>query len=206
MTPILAILFDIGGVLVRTESRAPRQQLAERLGFDSYKALDEIVWGGERGERAQRGEISAAEQWRYACERVGWPVDKAAEFQQAFFGGDALDMELVALIRSLHGKYKTGVISNALDDVRQSIHHWGIAADFDHIVLSGELGVMKPDARIYHAALLGLGVAPEEAVFIDDLPKNVEGAQAVGMKAVRFQSTEQTRLDLAALLANHASP
>ena len=67
---------------------------------------------------------------------------------------------------------------------------------FDVIVISAEERVRKPNRLIYEIALQRLGVAAEAAVFIDDRPVNVQGAQQVGMKAIHYQNFEQMRLEL----------
>ncbi len=124
---IQAILFDIGGVLVRTIDRAPRQALAERLGT-SASDLETLVFGGESGRRAQLGQVDEAEQWVHACRQAGWPLEQAAEFREQFFGGDRLDAELLAYIHKLHQAYKTGIISNAMNGTRALIEghgRWG---------------------------------------------------------------------------------
>jgi epoxide hydrolase-like predicted phosphatase len=198
--PIKAIYFDLGGVLVRTVDRAPRTRLAVRLGMTS-DALEELVFLGESGHKAQRGEITAEQQWAYVCRQINWPLTKWRDLEAKFFTGDRLDIELVDYIRSLHGRYKTGVISNALGDVRAAIDHkWHIADAFDAITISAEVGVMKPDARIFHIALQSLGVQPTEAVFVDDFTHNVEGARAIGMQAIQFRNPEQIRQELDAFL------
>jgi epoxide hydrolase-like predicted phosphatase len=197
---IRAIIFDIGGVLVRTVDRAPRQALADQLGMTA-QALEELVFGGESGRQAQLGNLDESEQWVYACRQVGWPVEQVAEFRAQFFGGDRFDTELLEYIRQLHQNYKTGIISNAMSETRALIEGpWKMGGLFDSIVLSGEVGVMKPDPRIYQAALQRLDVQAEQAVFIDDFLHNIDGARTVGMHGIHFQSPEQVRLELEALL------
>ena len=197
---IQAILFDIGGVLVRTVDRAPRQALAEQLCMTS-QALEELVFGGESGRQAQLGQIDEAEQWAYACQQTGWPVERVAEFRVQFFAGDRLDTGLLATIQDLHQDYKTGIISNAMSRTRALIEGpWGMGALFDAIVLSGEVGVMKPDPRIYLLALQQLEVQPGQAVFIDDFQHNIAGAQAIGMHGIHFHSPAQLVAELGALL------
>ena len=80
-----------------------------------------------------------------------------------------------------------------------------VAELFDVVVDSSELGVRKPDPRIYEATLTALGVAPEAAVFIDDLEINCEAAAALGMRAVWFQHTDQAIADVEAALDGAAS-
>ena len=198
--PIRAIFFDIGGVLVRTNDRTPRTRLATRLGT-TYDALVDLIWGGERGRQAQRGEISAEEQWINACRVLHWPLDRMQDLESEFFAGDELDMTLVNYIRSLHTRYRTGIISNALSNVRSAIEQkWDIADAFDALILSAEIGLMKPDPRIFHTALQALGVAPAEAVFVDDVAENVAGAQALGMFAMRFIDPVQAKEEVDRLL------
>jgi putative hydrolase of the HAD superfamily len=118
-----------------------------------------------------------------------------------FWAGDVLDMHLVDYLRSLRPRYKTGLLSNAWDDLHGVLQHeWHIADAFDGIIISAEVGVAKPDPRIYRLALERLGVAPAEAVFVDDFLHNVEGAHTVGMHAIQFRSPEQTQTELEQLL------
>jgi epoxide hydrolase-like predicted phosphatase len=197
---IQAILFDIGGVLVRTIDRAPRQALADQLGM-SAQALEELVFGGESGRRVQLGQIDESEQWVYACQQVGWPREQAAKFRVQFFGGDRLDTELLEYIRKLRQSYKTGIISNGMNGTRAMIEGpWEMGALFNAIVLSAEAGVMKPDPRIYMLALQRLEVQPEQAVFIDDFQHNIAGARAIGMHGIHFQNPVQMWIDLQELL------
>jgi len=199
---IKAIYFDIGGVLVRTVDRAPRSRLAVRLGT-TYEALEELVFGGDNGRKGQLGEITAEQLWAYVCQQINWPLAHWRDLESEFFSGDRLDIELVDYIRSLHDRYKTGLISNAFSNVRAAIEHkWHMTEAFDVLVISAEVGLMKPDARIFHIALQSLGVQPAEAVFVDDFLHNVDGARAVGMQAIHFCNPEQTRLDLEAILSS----
>jgi epoxide hydrolase-like predicted phosphatase len=202
LTPmtIHAICFDIGGVLVRTMDLRPRQVLAQRLGLTAAK-LETLVFGGDVGTRAQLGLVAEAQLWEYACQQVGWPPEQAQEFRQQFFGGDRLDTDLLAYIRRLHPSYKTGLISNAASGTRTLIEGaWGMADAFDVILLSGDVGVMKPDPPIYLLAIERLGVQPKSVVFIDDFLRNIEGARAVGMHGIHFRNPQQMRTDLEALL------
>ena len=167
----------------------------------TYEALEELVFGGDSGRKAQRGEITAEEQLAYVCQQAKWPLTHWRDLEAEFFAGDSLDIGLVNYLRGLHKYYKMGIISNALSNVRSAIaDKWHMTDAFDAIIISAEAGVMKPDARIFHIALQSLGVQPAEAVFVDDFAHNVAGARAVGMQAIQFRSPEQTRLELEAIL------
>jgi len=67
---------------------------------------------------------------------------------------------------------------------------------FEGIVVSGEVGLVKPDPAIYHRLLDTYGLDAPDTVFIDDAPKNVDGARAVGMHAILFRDAAQLRRDL----------
>ena len=69
---------------------------------------------------------------------------------------------------------------------------------FDDIVISGEVGVIKPDPRIFRILLDRHGVRPEQAVFIDDVPKNAAAASSIGIQGIHFSSPAQLRRELAA--------
>lgn len=198
---IRAIIWDMGGVLVRTEDYGPRDGLAARLGLTRYE-LEGRVFGGRSGDGGQRGEISAEQHWENVRTAFGLDAAGGIAFEQAFFGGDRLDESLVNYIRSLRGQYRTALLSNAFNDLRRRLHEqWPIADAFDEIVISAEVGAAKPDPAIYRAALDRLGLEPGETVFIDDFPVNIDGARAVGMHAIRFVDPAQMRADLEALLA-----
>jgi len=103
--------------------------------------------------------------------------------------------------RSLHGEYATGIVSNSFVGAREreeAAYRFSELADF--IAYSHEVGVNKPDPVIYQACLDALGIRAEEAVFLDDAPMCVEGAEALGMRAVRFESTGQAVAEIEALL------
>jgi epoxide hydrolase-like predicted phosphatase len=201
---IHAVIFDFGGVIVRTEDRAPRQQLASRLGM-TYEQLSDLVFDSDSARQAALGKISTQEHWDAIRVKLGLSQQEFPAVPREFWGGDSLDRDLVDYIRSLRPQYKTGLLSNAWDDLRDVLENgWKIAAAFDAVVISAEVGVAKPDPKIYHIILERLGVAPAEAVFIDDFSENVAGARAVGMHAIHFKNRDQLRADLDQVLDSPA--
>ena len=198
---IRALLTDFGGVLVRTGSDATRRALEARLGLSPH-TIEDLVFGGEASRRAQLGQISYDAFWDRL--RLDLRLDgrmSVVEFRDAFFGADFLDEDLMALIRSVRPAIKTGLISNAWSNARDVFTRlFGIADAFDVMIISAEEGVMKPDPRIYQAALDRLGVAASESIFVDDVLENVRGAQALGIHGIHFRSPEQARPEIERLL------
>jgi glucose-1-phosphatase len=200
--PIQAVIWDLGGVILRTEDAAPRLQLAERLGMPRYD-LEELVFHSPSGMRAQLGEISVEQHWENIRRELNLTEQEMPTVREAFWGGDRIDTRLLEDIRGLRPRVRLGLLSNAFSDLRQAIsEYWGFSDVFDTLVISAEIGIMKPDARIYRLALERLKVQPGEAVFIDDFPRNVEGARALGIPAILFQNRQQAWQELQALLAD----
>ncbi len=198
--PIRAIIFDLGGVLVRTENRSPREQLAAKLGM-SYAELSAIIFDNESARLATLGEITSDDHWRRVREALKLSSEEFSLVPQEFWTGDRLDLDLVNYLRASRKRYKTALLSNAWDDLRDMIEiRWQIADAFDEIIISAEAGFAKPDPRIYQIALQRLGVAPIEAVFIDDFRQNIEAARDEGWHAIHFESPAQTLKDLEQLL------
>ena len=199
MALIKAIVWDIGGVLMRTEDPTPRAELAAELGL-RREELVELVFGGKQGRQAQIGALTQKELWDFVRSELKLESDDYPDLELRFFGGDILDRKLVDFVRTLKPAYKTGIISNAWSELPDILEEWGILDAFDVVVGSGDEGVMKPDPRIFQIALDQLSVAPEESVFVDDFIENVESARNLGMQAVHFESREQTLRELQKLL------
>ena len=195
---IRAVIFDYGGVLVRTEDDGLRRAWEQRLGLEAGE-LDRIVFESETARLAAMGKLDEAEHWRWVAQRLGLSPQQAAAFTFDFFASDQADPELAELIRSLRPRYKTGLLSNCWPSLRSTLQHQQLDGLFDALILSCEVGTAKPDPRIYQEALRQLGVAPHEAVFIDDFPANVEGARALGLHAIPFRDTPSLRRALKAL-------
>lgn len=112
------------------------------------------------------------------------------------------DANLLDYIKKLKGKYKTGLLSN----VSRGALAERFAPDspveyFDAALGSGDVGIAKPDPRIYRIMAERLGVAPAECVFIDDKPEYCAAARAVGMQAIVYKDFTQFKLALEKLLA-----
>jgi glucose-1-phosphatase len=194
-----AVIFDLGGVLLRTVDRGPRAAWEARLGLAPGQS-EPIVFGDERGWAVQLGQISAAEHWRWVQGRLGLSDEDLLCFRDDFFAGDRLDEDLLAYVGRLRARYVVGLLSNNLSGAREALRElFGLEGCFDSLTFSAEEGVMKPDPRIYRTALARAGVEPGEALFVDDALKNVEGARAVGMQGLHFTDPLAARVELVAL-------
>jgi len=197
---IQAVIFDMGGVILRTEDRMPRAALAALNGMQ-YEALDEAVFGSETARRATLGEISEEEHWQAVARRFGLSPEALATFREQFWAGDRVDSRLVEMIEALRPARKTALLSNAWPGARQTlVNSYGIGNIFDVWVFSSEVGLAKPDERIYRLTLDELKTEPQDALFVDDFAANIEAAQKVGMQTIHFRTFEQFHVDFQTLI------
>jgi epoxide hydrolase-like predicted phosphatase len=188
---IRAVIFDIGGVLEITPSLGVDDRWERRLGLGpgelSERARD--VWRG-----GSVGTLTEAEVHAQLGSWLG--LDGAqvgaymADVWTEYLG--TLNEELFGYFRSLRPRYRTAIVSNSFVGAREREQdRYGFGDATDLIVYSHEVGVSKPDPRIYELACAGLGVPPPEAVFVDDTEEAVTGARAVGLHAIRYEDNAQ---------------
>ena len=193
--PIKAVFFDMGGVLLRTEDRSGRRRWEQRFGLPEW-GLSEAVFNSEPACRATIGQGSQPEIWAHVSERFGLSEAELTELRRDFWNGDRFDERLIAFVASLRPRYRTGIITNAWPDAREFLsRHEFIRAAFETLIISAEIGVAKPDSGIYQAALEAFALAPDEAVFVDDVLENVEAARALGMAGVYYKTGMDVRAE-----------
>ena len=197
---IKAVLWDLGGVLLRTHDASGRRRWEARLGLAEGE-LDRLVFGCQASRAATLGRARVDDIWTEVLTTLGLPESERETLSRDFFAGDRLDERLLAFLRQLRSSHKTGLITNAWPNVRPWIDgEWHLTDLFDVVVISAEVGLAKPDPRIYQLALERLGVAPQDAVFIDDASENVEAAAALGLHGLRFVSPDQVLNELQSML------
>jgi putative hydrolase of the HAD superfamily len=128
---------------------------------------------------------------------------KPAEIAEIFGDTQMIDNTMVSLIDKLHKQYQIGLLSNSRGDyIRPILEEHGIENLFDEIVVSAEVGMIKPHGEIFEFTLKKMNAKPEETVFIDDSEHNVEAAKAVGIHGIVFRNAEELKEKLADLGIN----
>jgi epoxide hydrolase-like predicted phosphatase len=197
---IKAIIFDVGGVLLRTHDQSYRRRWETRLGLEPGGAA-RLIFDSDLGRQAQVGRVTLQDVWAWAGESLGLGAEELAAFERDFWAGDRLDHKLARTIRELHTRYRTALLSNSwVRDGRALADELGLADAIDVCVVSAEVGVAKPDPRIYTITLERLAVLPPEAVFVDDFIENVDAARRLGMQAIHFTDPLLARQQLEDML------
>ena len=188
MSAVKAVIFDCFGVMYIDAGEAYVARFPKRA-----RELSDL------GIACNRGFIDQNEYVRSVSRLTGDTTDKVHE---SLLQEHALNEPLAEYIRKeLKPRYKIGMLSNIgrgwIDEIfDQSL----LREAFDAVVLSGEVGIAKPDADIYRLAARQLGVLPHECVMVDDRESNCIGAEAVGMRTVLYGSHEQAIKDLEKVL------
>lgn len=192
---IKALIFDCFGVLYRDNLSL----LYDVVPIEKHQALQDIIRASDYGY------LSREEYY----ENVAELADKdAADIREIEKRQHVRDEGMIAYSQTFRSKYKVGLLSN-IDSATIRRYLPDIEQLFDGFIVSGDVGVTKPSQEIFELMAMRLGLRPEECLMIDDLLKNVEGAQSAGMRAVLFTSRRQLAHDLAAILTpeestNHA--
>ena len=184
-TPIdKTIIFDLGRVLVQYDHPATLSGLAAVSDMEA----DELqrLTGGDIGARMGRGDMSAREFHIFLMKHAGVTAD-FEQFVQSYAAGIQRNEEALsyALTLAERPNLGMGVISNT-----NEVHALWLYANlpelkcFDHVILSNEVGMLKPDVRIYKMSLAALGALPARTLFVDDIAENVASAKTMGMAGI----------------------
>jgi putative hydrolase of the HAD superfamily len=189
-----AILFDLDDTLYDLRSYwRERLRVALDLVQVRYAHLD-----AEALVSVAMSEWVFIERWPEFLRRQGVDdealvAETHAAFRQDWFERMALAEDAAPTLLALRQRYKLGLITNGPSAIqRAKIERFGLAEYFDELIVSGEVGVAKPDPAIFRLALERLGVESAEALFVGDSPEyDLRGAVAAGVPFVWMNSRGQ---------------
>lgn len=193
---IKAIIFDCFGVLVgrgfnETYKNAGGDPARDRL------FIDDIL------DKANLGMISQSEFKDSIAKKIGVDVSR---YEEAVEISEQPNQELLAFIKALRQNYKTAVLSNANHGVLERVIPKDILDEcFDALIVSAEVGMIKPDPKLYVYSAEKLGVDTTECVFIDDKSIYCDGAKAVNMQTIWYQNLDKMKDELQKMLAAGAN-
>jgi HAD superfamily hydrolase (TIGR01509 family) len=186
---VKAIIFDCFGVLVIP---------GRTLWYQNYPQLINQIDDIEH--QSDYGMISQKEFYESMADLTG--VDSKT-LKIKYHDNKVRNESMIDLVRKLRlsGKYKIGMLTNAGHGwINEFFSPYEKMDLFDEIILSGNVGIAKPELAIFGLIINRLGIDSSECVMIDDMSINIEGAKNAGMQGLVYVSNSQTRLDLSKLI------
>ncbi|KAJ5413641.1 hypothetical protein N7509_000268 [Penicillium cosmopolitanum] len=187
MPSVQALIFDFGNVLCRWTP--PKSSSIDPTKLKQIMTSD-IWYDYERGRYASEDECYKVLEERFAIQSEDLSATMAEARQSLRL--ETATLEFLTALREQHSSLKLYGLSNTPhpeEDAVQSIgRQWPI---FDHIYISGSLGMRKPDICCYEHVLKEIGLSAEEVLFVDDSAENVLAAQSIGINSILFQNHEQ---------------
>jgi epoxide hydrolase-like predicted phosphatase len=196
---VRGLLVDFGGVLTTNVFESFRAFCREE-GLDADAFLDLVRHDQDTRTKLREletGRLSEEDFGLHLGERLG--VEHTEGLVERLFSRIAPDHEMVAAVRKARDAgVRTALVSNSMGSGRYDRDSFPEL--FDAVVISGEVGIHKPQPEIFRLAAERVELPPEECVFVDDLRENCEGAEAVGMTAVLHRGADSTLPELERLL------
>ena len=188
LVPPRFLYFDLGNVLLYFDHRRACRQLGQRSGADAQQIWDVLFASGLELEY-EAGRVSSRQMHETFLRETKARLDFDA-FALAFSDIFEVNVPMKAILAQLaFCGYRMGMLSNTNE------LHWRLLTDgryalmpsaFEQLVLSYEVGAVKPEPAIFQAAIERAGVAPHEIFYMDDMPGHVAAARAAGIDAVQF--------------------
>jgi FMN phosphatase YigB (HAD superfamily) len=195
--PLRALLLDLGNVLVFHDNALLFRGLGARAGLSQVEAERRL--SGTGWTAANWGLLGAEGIRRDVCGSLGLDVP-AEEFDALWSSHFTVHEAVLPRVEGLVGRVKLGLLSNTnvlhVAFLRPKLP---VLERFDQVLLSCEVGLVKPEPAFYLEALRRLGCAPEEVAFFDDLPEYVHAANALGLRGHLFTTAEAFDAQLEAL-------
>jgi len=186
---ISAVVLDFGGVIVRTEDHKGRLELEEKYQLPPGGS-NQLVFYSSIADSATIGMAEPDEIWEHVANKLALSHDELNQFKQSFWSGDNMDEELIHFLKSCKPNYKTAILSNAWKNLREVLaetYNIVEGQTVDHILISAELGVAKPDPKIYKILANTLDCQYHEILFVDDFVENIQAAKSLGIQTIHYQ-------------------
>lgn len=205
-----SLIFDFGNVIISTTDYSYRQRWDDLLGLP-HGTVESHVHNAQSWIMAQKGIIPMGDYWEDVQARLKLSHEQVQQLAIDFYAGDTLDERLLDAIRAWREQgVIVGLLSNDSVELRPKLQQLGIEGLFDPLLISGEIGAMKPDSSAYLAVCERLPhITVSDMIFIDDRLENITGAESIGMVGVHYhcQTTPtETLITRLGQLLNAPSP
>jgi len=197
---INGIIFDFGRVISAQKPPSLFRRYEEDLGLRPG-TLNSIMFESRDWREALIGRATLEEFWDAVGPELGLvTAEEIDAFRHRYRADEAINQSVLSLIRRLHGHYRLAVLSNWPPGLKQWLAEWDMLDYFDVVFCSGDEGIVKPEPAAFQITLERMGVAPAEAVFIDDSPEHLEAARKLGVHGILFTTAEDLEGQLGSLL------
>lgn len=193
-----ALIFDLGNVILGFDFTRTYEALARQCNFAPEQMTDRLRLTG-LVHRYESGKISSQAFFREMVELLQLDGLSFENFRQIWFS--IFDRETLcpeSFFQHLAANYRLILLSNTnelhFDLIRE---RFPLLGHFHHLVLSYQVGAMKPEPLIYQEAIRLAGCKPEECFYTDDVQDYVDAGKRAGLDAVQFLSYQQIRAELA---------
>lgn len=191
---ITTFLFDLGGVLFTNGTKQFITELAKRYSL-SEESVKNII-DGDLGTQYREGGITRDEFWTKVKVKLAIS-ESVGSLEKQWIQGYEIIYETKNCIKELSAKYNVFYLSdNVKERVEALDRRFQFISLFKGGVFSHEVGVRKPDPKIYTFALSKAHALPSETVFIDDKESNLDPAKKMGITPLLFTTPEQLRRDI----------
>lgn len=200
--PGRTVIFDYGGVISLEPSAADREVITGLAGVDHDGTTFWRAYSAHR-DGMDQGTAGVAAYWRAVAGEVGASWDDARVYElwaadfRSWLSVNPGTVEVLTDLKS--GRTRLALLSNAGPDFGSYFRHGPLGGLFAACYVSCELGLLKPDSKIYQHVLDDLGISAAEAIFIDNSEANVRGAEALGITSHLFTEATGLRAFLASL-------
>ena len=183
------IMFDMGGVVLDFDPLIPCRILAPIIGLDPAEILKRVM-DTDAPRLFELGSLSE-EQFTDQCNKALGTNIKQAELQKIWSNIFTENEAVSNIIRAMKPKAQLILLSNTnIWHFTHAKRTYRILDEFDTCVPSYQIGLMKPDRRIYQVALR-FARHPERVLFVDDIAENVDAAKQLGIRAIQYTGAEQ---------------
>lgn len=197
---IKACIFDFGRVISAQKDIGLFHSYENDLGLEP-NTINNIMFDSPCWQAALVGKISMDQYWQAVGPELNlYSAEDINAFQQRYYDDERVNEGVFDLLTTLQSRYRLAILSNHPVGLQNWLADWQLAEFFEEIVCSGEVGLVKPDLRIYQLLLERLQLDPQETVFIDDTPEHVEAARTLGIHGIIFTDAPTLRQKLLSVL------
>jgi len=185
---IKAIILDMGGVVLTSQLGTVLEEIAKKLSIDP-KEFGHFYYRYK--QELQSGKLKVSDFAKLVQKEFKPTKEIIPIWTDAYLRTMTLNLPLLNLIENLRNKYKIGCITNTTDLHAQLNKERKAFRYFDEVIISCDVGLVKPNKEIFELMLKKLNVKAKDCIFVDDHENHVQAAEKLGMNGIVFRNTSE---------------